>query len=453
MNIFIIILVATVVCWRFSIGFWPGLSCCVALLVSLPKHVQIPLPGTLPAVTVHRLLVLLILAYWLRWRPSSGAQVELPFKKSLLWILATEGLSVVLAEDMVSSIKSFLYFGAENVMYFFILATVVRDWNDVCKLARAVGAGLFGVAILAFIEKYKGYSPMQYFPGYYEGTVMATFSHRILLGTAMAMGWPLCMLWARTATSSMERRVAWLATVLCIGACYFAQSRGPWISMVLVGLTLGCLGSARLRRILILLGILGLGVWMTNSGVRETIQNRIGSTAEEGSEAQVSYQWRWELWHKAWMEISKSPNRLLLGYGPGASENLSWEGEVSTIADFSTDSFSSWDNNWAAYMLECGLLGFGVLLTFYGILMHRMFKIWRQAQGPQRELGAFVIAALAVFIFMQTNVQIFAPQLYFVFWTSLAAGVALEKKPASHELPQNVEEPAGPDMEIAYSAK
>ncbi|MGA2786461.1 MAG: O-antigen ligase family protein [Verrucomicrobiota bacterium] len=431
------LLVALVLPWRFGKDFYSGLSCSVALLVSLPKHIQIAFGG-LPALTIHRLIVVVVLFYWLKERRNRSTWPKVPFSKLLWCILLTQGVSMLCAEDFISSVKEFLYYALENLLYFALLATILRGQEDAVRLVRGMCVGLLGVAVLAFIEKYRGYSPMQYFPGYYEGTVMATFSHRILLGTAMAMGWPLCMLWAKTATSSNQRRVAWLAAVLCIGACYFAQSRGPWIGMVLVGIVLVVLGSGKQRKRLIFLGLLAMAVCMTNRGVRETIVNRTGSTYDEGSEAQVSYQWRWELWHKAWSEISKSPVRLLLGYGPGASESLNWEGEVVTMPEFATDTFSSWDNNWAAYLLECGLLGLSVLLCFYGVLSYHLLRICWRAEGSQRDYGALIFATLMVFIFMQTNVQIFAPQLYFLFWTTLAVGLALGRIPASDHVEENL---------------
>ena len=424
----IIAVVAVVILCGFAKGFWPGLCCCTAFLVSLPKHVQIPLPGNLPALTVHRLIVLLLLVYWLRERQARIRGVELPFKKFLLLVLLTQGLATVFATDLVSSIKAFLYYGLENVLYFAIVVSVMRDQNDAVRLVRAVCAGLLGVAILAFIERYNGYSPMQYFPGYYEdeGSVMVTFSHRILLGAAMAMAWPLSLFWVTAATKQSQRWLAWVTSFLCLGACFFAHSRGPWLATVLVGITLATLGSASQRKRLALVGALALVLLAANSGVRDTIFARLGSTMVDDSPQAQSYQWRWELWHKAWKEICRSPAALALGYGPGASEALSWEDVVSS-GEF-VDSFASWDNHWAAYMLECGLVGFAVLLLFYAALVARMLKTILRARGRERDLAAFIFAALVVFLFMQTQVKIFAAQLDYIFWSVLAAGIALERQ-------------------------
>jgi len=249
----------------------------------------------------------------------------------------------------------------------------------------------------------------------------------------------------------MDRALGWFAALLCVGACYFAQSRGPWIGMMLVAGILAVLGSGRQRKRLVVIGVIAVVVCLSNSGIRETIMARAGSTFDADSGAQVSYQWRWELWHKAWTEISKSPIHLIFGYGPGASEALDWEGDVSTLEGFTGDSFSSWDNNWAAYLLECGMFGFVVLLCFYGAIMHRMVKIWSLNQGMQKEFCAFLVAALTVFIFMQTNVKIFAPQLYFIFWTTLAAGIALERSLSSNRVVKNDQEISEPEVEVTCS--
>jgi len=443
MAILITVIVLAVVLWRFNKDFWSGLSCSVAFLVSLPKAIQIHLPGALPALTIHRLIVMVILLFWLREGYNRDKGQAVPFRNLLLGILMTQFVSVIFAVDLVASIKELSYYVLENLLFFVMLVKVVRAPEDGIRLVRSAYLGLFGVAVIAFFEKYKGYSPMQYFPDYYEGTVMSTFSHRILLGTAMAMGWALCLLAAAAAATFKQRSAARFASLLCIAACYFAQSRGPWIGMFLAGITFALLGSRELRKWLIFIGVLAAVVWISNSGVRNTIQGRAGSTFVEESDAQVSYQWRWELWRKAWAEISKSPIRLAWGYGPGASEAVNWEGDVSFLDNF-TDAFWSWDNNWAAYMLECGLLGFGVLLCFYAALMRRMFRIWQSAQGQEKEFCTYIIGALVVFIFMQTNVKIFAPQVYFIFWTTAAAGIALGRKAVADDTTDN----AQPEDEI-----
>ena len=447
MSVLVIVVVLAVLLWQFSRSFWAGLSCAVGFLVSLPNVVQVPLPGSLPALTVHRLIVLLVLCFWLRESHNRVTETGFPFKAVLWCILGTQVLSVLFGVELVSSLKAFCYYALENVLFLYVLVTVTRDRDDGAHLVRGMCAGLFAVAILAFIEKYRGYSPMQYFPGYYDGTVMATFSHRILLGTAMAMGWPLCMYWAALEETPKRRALAWLAACMCIGSCYFAQSRGPWMGVVLAALTVGVLGSGKQRKLLIGIGALALLVWMSNSGVRATIQARVGSTFDDDSQAQVSYQWRWELWRKAWKEITKSPTRMAFGYGPGSSEALNWEGEVSFLNY--QDSFSSWDNNWAAYLLECGLLGFAVLLCFYVAVGLRLWNIWRHVRGRDKEFAAFIAAAVVVYTFMQTNVKIFAPQVNYIFWIALAVGIGLERQPHTDELMESVEQPLEPVAEGA----
>ena len=453
MNIFVLVTALALIIWRFNKDFGSGLACSVALLVSLPKQVQLILPDALPALTIHRLIVMVLFVFWLKEGKTMVKSVKFPFKSLLLWILATQGISALFSPDFVSSIKAFLYYAIENLLFFMILIKSVRDRENAIRIVRAVCLGLLGVAILAFIEKYKGYSPMQYFPGFYldEGSVMATFSHRILLGAAMAMSWPLCMLWIAKEKKSIPRMVAWLASFLCIGACYFAHSRGPWMALVLVGVTLGLLGSSIQRKRLHLCRCACAGC----SGLKQrgpgNAPSRTSATFAEDSAQQESYQWRWELWHKAWSEISQSPIRMIFGYGPGTSESMNWEGEVSF--ENIIDSFASWDNTWAAYLLECGLVGFGVLLCFYVALMCRMLKIWHRTERKERDLPAFIIAALAVYIFMQTNVKIFAPQLDFIFWTTLAAGIALEGNSTKDSLTEHNQGDAEPALEVVCSSE
>ncbi len=448
----VMLIVAALLIWRFQQGFWRGLTWAVGMLVSLPKQIQITLPGDLPAVTVQRLIVLILLGYWLKERHNWVKDEKQPFKTLLKWILVTQAVSAIFSPDQISSLKAFLYCALENLLYFVMVVTIVRNLNDAFRLVRAMCLGLLGVAILAFIERYRGYSPMQYFPGYYADpdTVMATFSHRILLGAAMAMGLPLCMFWITRAQGAAERALGWLTALLCIGACFFAHSRGPWMATAMAIGIFGVLGSGVQRKRLAVIAVLAMIVWVSNSGIRDTVLQRFGGTFQDDSASQLSYQWRWELWHKAWMEITRSPIRTVLGYGPGTSETLNWEGQVS-IADL-VDSFSSWDNHWAAYMLECGVLGFGVLLVLYAAVMRRMWNVWQLARGPARDFPAFVMAGLVVFLFMQNNVKIFAPQLDYLFWTILAVGIAIQRDPAWSGEPRKVEAPVEPPLEGVWPA-
>jgi hypothetical protein len=81
--------------------------------------------------------------------------------------------------------------------------------------------------------------------------------------------------------------------------------------------------------------------------------------------------------------------------------------------------------------------------------MRRMLKVWRLARGKQKDFTVFIIGALTVYVFMQTNVKFFAPQLDYIFWTTLAAGIGIERHFTRRNLTEDIQQEAEPAPEDA----
>src|SRR5262249_49845023 len=151
-------------------------------------------------------------------------------------------------------------------VFYLVLATTLRTAKDSVKVLRGLCIGLTLVALLAGIEKKTDFNPVDaWIPNVHReaGTgrdVLATYPHRILLGSAMAMGWPLvlALIVERKSRKSKQSIYLWGSAGMLIAGCYFAMSRGPWLGSALAVLVLGTLGSPWFRRKLPLLACVGV---------------------------------------------------------------------------------------------------------------------------------------------------------------------------------------------------
>ena len=81
---------------------------------------------------------------------------------------------------------------------------------------------------------------------------------------------------------------------------------------------------------------------------------------------------RFELWKKAYSEVTKSTERLLFGYGNGAHNIMVFQALYFHNIYL---KFDSWDNHFAAVLLDTGYLGFlgFILLTiFFLFILHNI---------------------------------------------------------------------------------
>jgi O-antigen ligase len=430
MNILLTVLFLGIVVRNLRKDFMQGLAVAVFFFVTLTTHIGVQLGSFLPNFTIHRLILLALLYFW--WQRRKGqAQPEIPLKRQFVAVAAAFFVAMLLSTSIKASFKEFLSFFFEIMVFYFIAVTSLRDRSDIFRVLRAALAGLTVVGIIAAIEKSTGFNPVDQIPGYVRRStlvndVMSTYPQRILFGTAMAMGWVLCMtLMHAPQGMGWPRRRLWVIAVLLAYACYISFSRGPWLALALGGMILLALGSKAMRKQLSVIGLLTVLALTCMSGVRETIFNLAADTLDIESSKGTTYEYRWELWRKAYAEISKSPGHLLFGYGPGTTQVMDLSGEISFLGV--EESFWSWDNNFAAYLIEDGFVGLGALAVLFGSLMFRLWSIWRVSQGLDRDLLAGMIAGICVLLFMMSNVMIFAPQLTYLCWTMAACGMVIGK--------------------------
>ena len=421
-----------------ALPLWPllardrikGLCYALFLCIAMPRYLRIETLGGLPEITIQRALLLVLLAFWLKERVRQGTSAGMPCRKNFLMYILAGSISLLGAVDYGVAIKNFLDTVFEVAAYFLVVTTFVRRREDGLRLLRAAWLATCLVGMLAVFEHYTGFRALsRIFPAYalsggYVNDVVATFPHRILLGTALAMGWPLAVA-AVLSGQGKDRRLSRLTIGILLAGCYFSMSRGPWLAAAGAGTILVWFGSKGLRKPLVWVGCLAVLVLLARPGVREGLLGRAQQTMDADSAKGGTFMYRLELWKIAAHEILKSPWRTLFGYGPGAGSVMHFDWDLSYRDSGRDKSIHSWDNQYAYDLFQTGFAGLLATFILYGGVAAGVLSRWRQTAQPEKDLLACVLASLAVMLFMRSNVLIYTSQLDYLFWSVAAAGFAV----------------------------
>lgn len=431
--LFIIVSTLSALTYIFYFDFKKGINTSIFLFIFLSPAIAIETGGGFPKFTIHRLiLILLFIAWIMRFKPKLKELSSIPFISLLGLIAFTNFISLWISVDFGFSLKGYLSFTIEVFIFYIIIATSIEGENDILNILKSIILSLSLVAIFALIEKYTRFNPINaILPGRERPLaamhdVLSTFPHRILLGTALSMGWPVVFgLINYFSESHLKKILLWGAIVLLLSGCYLSNSRGPWLAIIISGGLVLFFSSSKTRMKIFLIGGFVLIGLLLSPGVWETISGRASATLQQGTFKGNTYLYRWELWRMAYEKISDSNIKTFFGYGPGTHEVMEIVGTLSYSGQ--EHEFGSWDNHYAAELLETGLLGLALLLFLDFSILREFYRVVKKNVLPYKDILTGIIASLLVMIFMKTNVQIFAPQLNYLFWTLVALGVALSR--------------------------
>lgn len=431
-SVIIIALTVALLVFRLSKDIHSGMRWLFGLLVFLPTSIRIELPGALPQLTVHRILLLVAFVFLFSRVAGSKAKEATPHLALVISFCLWQFLSAVFGMQAGEGFKAGFDYLIEVVIFYILASKYSRLTDDCTGVLSAFCYGLAAVAGLAFIEKYLRINlfasilPVGSAEFAESGDIVSTYPHRILLGYAMAMGIPLALALGAHSRERSRKRLMHLILLLLIGAAYFSNSRGPWLGVVLAIGAMAALGGAKARRAILGVAVLSAVVLIVLPGVKESIWDLAAETVDPDSVKGDSYQARWQLWRIAWAEISRSPERFLFGYGRLSTEHMDlnskyYEGEGAQ-ANIIKIGHTSWDNHYACDLIECGLVGLAVELILFTAVAALLFQKWREGEPPGRDLMAGILVACLVFMFAMTNVFIFAPQLTYLFWALVGIG-------------------------------
>jgi O-antigen ligase len=433
--------------------FIKGLAFAIFFWVFMSTQLRVQFGDAIPAFTIHRLMLIVVAAVWLTRNLLSSVRSVPLIGCFVFWFLANLVSLAGTQIDFATSLKGFLDFVLEIFVFYVVASTSLKNEEDALRVLRAAWLGLVAVAFLAVVERHTGFNPVKRFlPGGEddgnERMILATYQHRILLGTAMAMGVALSFTLLE-AYRGVGRKLKffWVGLSLLLAASYYGFSRGPWLGLMLACGIMSVMGSTQVRKKLVLIGVVAMVILVARPGVVNTLSNFAEDTFDKSSFKGGTAQYRLELWQVAFHEVSKSPWSFLFGCGPSAGMKM----HVDWALSYRDEQYvvDSWDNHFAYALFQFGFVGLAatLLLYFKGLVL--FFKAWRRSWPPKRHVLSGLLATAAVLVFMMTNVLIFAKQLHYLFWTVIASGFvivqasdSLQPEPVREEEDDFTTEPA-----------
>jgi O-antigen ligase len=436
LDIVLILVAAVAVFIVAQKNFSKGTCFAIALLVSLSPDL-----GIATVLTVHRVILAVLILFWLQGPRGNAVRGRMPFVPILAVVLGAHIVSAVISITPGSSLKDCIAFAVETFLFYRMVGSTLITPGAGLAALRALVYGLAAVAVVALMERYfRIVVPVILFSHfrYLLDGIQSTYPHRILLGFAMAMGSPIALALVDLAPSKRQKWLMWLVVFLTAVACFLADSRGGWIGMAIGGAISFLLGTAKTRKRCLWVIVLALATIALKPGIRGTIVDRYLETFDKGSYKELSYSYRWMLWHVAFSEINKSPERFLFGYGGQSTDSMDLSqyfghDEGGTAVKI---GFTSWDNQYARDLIEYGSVGLCIEIILYASIFCGLFRRWWDAKGALRGVLGGLIAACVIYLFAMSNVDIFSVQLKLVFWTAVAVGcVAFRPQQAAIRLP------------------
>jgi hypothetical protein len=260
----------------------------------------------------------------------------------------------------------------------------------------------------------------------------SVYPHAILMGGAIAMNLPFLILWLARTDSGRTKAWLWIALGVELLCMYRTMSRGPWMAtgIMLPILFVFCRGAA--RRILVSLGALAALVLLLRPGVFQTLYDLFYYTFVPQSLVGSSFSYRSALLNLAFSTLGESLTRSLFGFGPGTFFDL------QLVAEFKDRSyrFFSCDSSWIAFMFGSGYVGFATMAILLLRPLWDVFRLVLATEGEDRQNAAAILACLAGFYFMMTNVAIFDwAQPQYMPWILIAMFTALRRLSAAAPAP------------------
>jgi len=432
-----------------------GICFLVFMLILMPRGLYIQL-GDLPSLTIYRAIIIVLIFYFLFLREKTENIPKAPFLGILSLVFIQKLISLLFAFDFSAAFNGLVIFTFEILVFYIILNKVIDNREKIDSFVASIVAAIFIIAIVGFIENYTQFNPTDYltlsdsprFSPRNVNEVYSTFDHPIHFGYALAMGWPLCIYLLDRQASLGKKRLLWIGILLTFAGSYFSYSRGAWLGLILAAIVLGLFKYPRIKiRAAPILILIALAL-ILRPGIYDTIQGLVSATVHPGSLEGGSFYYRFELFKKAYSEISKSPIRIFFGYGDGAHHSMELRGAVS-YGIGRVHRFWSWDNQFAIILLEGGFFGLALTCILYFWIMINFIKLFRLVDEDTKSILTVIIASISVFIFMMSNVAIFSPQLYFIMWTNVAMGVALLRLREEYRDEGSVENPEVPMTKTA----
>jgi len=401
----------------------------------MPRELFFELGGNMPTITGYRAIIIVLTFCFLFLRRWPRNTLKIPFINLLILILLQKLFSLFYAFDLSKSLNGFFVFALETLLVYVILFKAINDREIIDGLVASIATAILIISIIGLIERYTQFNPIDYisssndprFDPRNSNVVYSTFSHPIHFGTALAMGWPICLYILDKQTNPGKKSLLCICLLFVYAGLYFSQSRGPWVAFILAAVLLVLFKYPRIKVKIAPILILTALVLILRPGIYHSIYGLSQATFDAFSAEGSSFYYRLELYKKAYKEISRAPIRLAFGYGEGAAHLMDLRDRVS-YGWGRERSFWSWDSQFASILLHGGFVGLILNLILYFSIIFHLIKRIKFVDEKDKGIIAVFISSISVLIFMMTNVAIFAPSLYFIMWTNVAIGTRMLSK-------------------------
>ncbi len=401
-----------------------GLVFSLFFLVFLPQNLGVVISESLPVLSIQRIIFIILFFFWIINKKHTDVK-NLPYKILFLLIIISNSITVYLSDYFVVSFKQYLSVIVENILLFIILFTSLKDQNEMRKASLYVFNAITIIAIIGVFERYTNFRFLD-LPFFERDFVLprevySTFPHPIHLGIATAIGLMLSLYFLSDDSYTKRRKLLYLKA-LTIGSClYLTFSRGPWLAAMLGILVVFLFGNKNIQRKTLVILLFPLFIMLFSGGVYQYLHNFYWKTFDPYNMEGSSYHYRWELWKKAYSEVSKKPKRLAFGYGLGYHENEDLSGYFQ-LADKRV-SYRSWDNDFAAVLLETGFVGLILYFVLYSKIVFDLYDIVKKRKINLINFGVLCLSVVLIVLFMMMSVRMFSKQVMILFYLFMAMGL------------------------------
>ena len=431
LNIILIAVLSTIVINVYCRDYFRGMYLSIFLLLSLPTNLSIEISAAMPSITIHRVILLVMLLFWIQNRNTRiSTFIHSPFSSVLTLFFISMFISFLFSDIFIISSKRYLYYVFESFMFYAILITSIAERKQLLNIILSVAFGICFTSLLGVIERYTGFQVIRMFGERLEyginsvrnyttdNMILSVYPHRILFGISCAVG----LVYFLYLPELIKRRWTffhWFLPVLIVSAAlYFSVSRGPWLGcMLAIGFST-VVNPRRFMKKSVMLGILVIVAFSLRPGTLETITNLYHSTVDSSTLKGSSFRWRFSVVNVAVDQILNTGiEHFFFGYGAGS--HLYAEPVYIVTSTGHDVALDSWDCEYAIILYESGILGMLCVVCLYTMILIRgMLYILKHPDD--KLLMSLAISALLVIMFMKTNVSFFASQLSYIEYTNIA---------------------------------
>jgi O-antigen ligase len=464
-----VVAVVTLLVITLRSGLEEALPFAAFIFILVSRDAAVPLPGLFD-LSVQRVIlaVLTVLYFAIPPRKGKRGSLKTPLKWLLIAHIAWCFLSTANSIVPMMSFKKMISEIFEYYLLYYIFYQTIRDPRTINRVLFGIVAAFIGCSILGIFEIYTNWSVMDWFPyaahrfdgwstsGPESGRdvrVVTTFAHPILYGAGLTMGIVLTLYLIKSSKTSGRRLLLWIGLLIMFLNIYKTSSRGPWLGVALAMAVLLLWDRGRVRKYLMVIGVLVAAVLVIRPGVWETIANMYIATFDPNSPLGSSYEYRFRLKQLSMQALAKDMGRSVWGYGMESFYYLELKGPLFGRPY----RFLSCDSAWMELMVETG---YGGLVIIGAILLIPLLRAWKNVKGSPDRIQLYLANAMFAYYFMMLSAAMYGwGQTGYILWMLIAVSAASlrmqrARVPVAQEIPpmMAVRVPAVPSVALNHWA-